>query len=706
MSGDYKNKVLNFLFLDPMKYIFNYISASNTRNDRDTTTTELSERQQNVWRSQLLSLECFDHFKKIIRDNLCDNQLLPIRLIGPRGSGKSALYNFLAVYFFNGDSQAMPPFQLIPTSYDNQSCLANIFNRIIIGHCPELTRKLNSTDASSINEDIDRHIRVDQSKDLDMFYFFRSIVDRRSELPNENLLNDTNYGIIWDFDGNVIDYNTIRPYLSASGLYILTVDLTQIIVDEDNRQEISSSKAIAYLDKIKMWITSVVGLCNQSQEMVIDNSAGVSYQLQLPCIIIVGTHVDQIASKAKLQQIYRVLEAELWQDLSTFENHICVPRISFNLNPDNSVTSMIDINADSYHRLYSLIYQFSSIMPLLKKRIAISWYAVALILYCYKWRRRPADIMTVDYTKNLIQEFTAMLTNIEMKEMLQYFHDIGLLSLNKQENNDDVVSIDWLSTILNHLMSQDDSQRDHLWMLKDIAQHHQLKEKGRVTKTFLHNLLKDNVSKSHTKYSDEQIIAILQDFGAIYPFGLNNQDQEYFVPHFLPPTPSDYQLSNFHFSDKLYVMFEKNNYPQLFCIPLELFHRLLSVGFRSVRNSDIKIYQRSTVAYLNKHDCYIIMEMDHVNVSIQFVYQILPKINDSKRVRSDSSICQTLRNILNTEMANHIPGLSDVTCSFYMKCSSCHEFTSIGHNFNECRPHVAIKCINCKFSLEAYFYIP
>ena len=209
------------------------------------------------------------------------------------------------------------------------------------------------------------------------------------------------------------------------------------------------------------------------------------------------------------------------------------------------------------------------------REIPLSWVKVQDAIICLKEKKGAKFCLRLEEFSNVLNNFVNFSSTNWSKEILQYFHETGLVIY--LERDQGLESAKWillkpeiLVDIIIHLVTPSPEMTQERGLRRDW---NLLKEKGLLTKS----LLEDNISK--VKENVEAMTAFLEEYDLICPLANNKvnmcrvhegEQPTHFVPSWLPMA-SERDTPIWHDDDtdkKCYVFFTK-------FLPEPLFHHLL-----------------------------------------------------------------------------------------------------------------------------------
>ena len=390
--------------------------------------------------------------------------------------------------------------------------------------------------------------------------------DKIGDLTEEKLLRketdipDGIWPVIWDFAGQAL-FRAIHPiFTSSEAVYVLVWDLTrdlfdtaQCRVNEDGRKEVEVSTADSSdtnLDHILRWLDMVHSLRPEGNP-------------ELPPVILVGTHADEVRSPDKTKgELTRFLR----KNFPAFADHIVKT-----VTVDNTLAGRPNQEEDKQIvELRETILEEAERLPHTQNEVPLKWLEVENKV-CDHIKGSEDKYMTKQrFKEKVVDQICQPDGDHNLAEhILNFMHDRGtIVYLNHAETPNGLVVLDpqWLvNDVLCKIITVEEQKGDKQ---KIIGYREDLKDKGILNTALLDYACKNlnlDVIKKH-------LILIMEKFNLLCE---NKKDSagetEYLVPCMLTRKPEKHlQCHDLQVVCKpVFITFDTNY------VPFGLFPRIL-----------------------------------------------------------------------------------------------------------------------------------
>ncbi|RDD39303.1 Nephrocystin-3 [Trichoplax sp. H2] len=540
--------------------------------------------------------------------------------------------------------------------------------------------------------------------------FMRTLTGLKGKIEGDT---DDRYGKLTDLGGQAIYYVAHRPFLSGNSLYILVFnilrDIDDAIIDRDNKPI-----NMTYRQAMQEWLTSIIGSYDGQDKVNVTHN-GIEIEYNLPVVILIASHGDQIIDEEERKRKFHTFTKSLTEAMPDYKYNICSSGIIFHCNCEDNTQTAIERRQNTNRDLHELIKQFATNRKFMRQSIPIRWYILASILHTstdFKSRkagaaisespfgdiaRRIRNIMTFDEIKQLATDCGLYEDDATLRSMLLYLRDIGEIVFCKKKGLDGMIvtNLDWLLRIFQSIIKIGD--KTSKFMNSGIQDCFEMVYKtGKMPELCLNYA---TAEFKLNKTEKEFILQLMESYHIICKIESENCDdrntaeRQYFVPYLLRSS-TELELADYYQSDWLYIGYDSVSY-----IPMGIFHCHLSACLKIWSNPQVEIYHRCAKYRLVDYPCEIIIKKIDCYIGLQFCYKIPAEdlikdvAENVKRFIYDIKPHIMIKKKLKEVVSDRMPKLKSSKYRFYVKCSACKKLTKvITHLIGKTD---AIKCSAC-----------
>ena len=510
------------------------------------------------------------------------------------------------------------------------------------------------------------------------------------------------YAVFWDFGDQAEYHVTHQPFMSCNSIYVLVFNIVEQLDDAIQRRNNLKSD-MTYVGRMQEWLASVHG-CRQHDSQSVSNREitidGTNYEL--PIVIMIGSHADQIQANDEEEKNRKIDEA--YKNISnqfsgkSFSKHIYLSHLVMNGNPSDETEATQQQRYHTCKQLCQIFVKIAQKLPFMNDAIPVRWYEIVEV---FRGKRDDMikPILTKAQVKELIDKHQLSKEGENLDHVLWYLHSIGLIVYcDKDEKLSSMIvcNIDWLIAVFCSLIRISEVKSSHT----DINhQYDQIQKTGRIDDRYIrHAWNKFNLNEDERNY----VLALMTHYDILCPTSevvrRNSNNRIYLIPCILDVKPkmNDLYQEDCVKSQNIYIEFHKDELPY---ISYNIFYCLIVECLKNSEwnNRAVKLYQSCAVFRINP-GIHLIIDKLSSAIGLQLVYyppslrwesgtEML--IKNAKEIDPKSLIECYLRRIIGKWM----PYLKDIEMVVSVKCPRCGELldVEIGLSLDKSFLH----CDNC-----------
>ncbi|EDV22018.1 uncharacterized protein TRIADDRAFT_59581 [Trichoplax adhaerens] len=701
--------------------------AEKIGSSKDETTAARYSRRISIPDTMQIKEYYFTYVKALKRGQ-CQSDFIRIMFIGPENVGKTTIMRILIeeirVYHSAATQVVENTGKMVDFStfkiYDGtQQDYFEVLKRKIQGAVEDYKEKQidmpNFDEIESLssprnetnrddNDNLSDHIKETKAQRRQII---RKFFKQHLRLTEKFNIDRNQYGKLWDFGGQAVYHVTHQPFISGNSLYILVFNIAESI---GNKVKARGGKEArdTYLDRIKEWLTSVIGCSNSNTEISVKRNNQAAETYRLPVVILVATHGDEIEGKQDPIATFDEFTHKLVEQLPSYKANICSSRIIFDCGEENYNTSAkIEERLRRREDLLNIIKTFAQALPFVNKPIPTKWYFMATLLHSQE--NGIKNIMTTSEIKEVAIDYGLYERNMdsveddqELIDMLLYLHDIGELLFYREEitkENIVITNVEWLVKIFRALIVLEGSKT--ITSADTLEDYNIAYTTGKVSKRVFDNALSPFNLIDDDK---ERVLKIMEHYNIICEIKVDvassNCIRQFIVPYLLRPNVTfTTNKEEEYVSGALFMGFNKSNIPY---ISDGIFYCLVAACMKKWNNQFVKLCYKCAKYYIRQSDYYMIIKKSESYISLEYSYQILNENEDLKVrqaievQRPQFFIMDTFKKIINDRM----PRFQAADCSLYVTCCMCGKLTSqLSHEDQDHKGR--IRCQKCNFIFDS-----
>ncbi|XP_064605338.1 uncharacterized protein LOC135470368 isoform X2 [Liolophura sinensis] len=412
----------------------------------------------------------------------------------------------------------------------------------------------------------------------------------RENRGKEILLN------IWDFAGHAVYYTTHQVFLSSRAVYVIVFNLCHNLdetEDENEGKECSGNEfsTVGYMD---FWMRSIHAHAADNARQSVDQS------MLSPPIFVVGTHRDSLHPDPTVRQNMveeKFHQLELYIKDKPYAKHIITPFFAV----ENSLEG-----EETVSELRHEIEEVSSREPYMGEQRPLKW-----LRFEHRLEELVAEgshYATYDQIEDIAGE-EEITSDTEVKTMLQFYHDLGLViyyggsgALDNLLRNTVILNPQWLIHLLKRIIAATEV-KDKTW-LSLASDWQKLEDCGILQESLLDYLWHDVLDQKFVLLSlmekfdllctRPQVTSMIDQYGA-----------SYYVPVRFKPYEEGKSLYCPNPKDVTFYL-DFNGF-----LPDGLFHRILTRAIRwsqDLGGMELELYRREARFFLDAdHDFFLEM---------------------------------------------------------------------------------------------------
>ena len=521
------------------------------------------------------------------------------------------------------------------------------------------------------------------------------------------------YAVFCDFGDQAEYHVTHQPFMSCNSIYVLVFNIAEQLDDVIQRRNNLKSD-MTYLSRMQEWLASVHGCQSHhghgigNKEITIDGN-----NYELPIVIMIGSHADQIVAKDQQEKNRKIKEAyksvALQFDDKAFSRHIYYSNLAVNGNPSDDSQATKQLRDKACKELCQIFGSIAQKLPFMNVDIPVRWYQIIEVFRGKKDTQMIKPILTKAQIKQLIDKHQLNKEGENLDEVLSYLHSLGQIVYCQQDTNLSnmiVCNIDWLIEVFCSLIRISELQSSYG---DDWVEYEQIRSTGRISDRYIRKVWdKFNLNENERKY----VLSLMAHYDILCPTSeivrRNSNNRIYLIPCILDVKPkmNDLYQEDCVKSQNIYIEFDKDELPY---ISYNIFYCLIVECLKNSEwnNRAVKLYQSCAVFRISP-GIHLIIDKLPSAIGLQLVYyppylqrksETKKLINVAKEIDPKSLIECYLRRIIGKWM----PYLKDIEMVVSVKCPRCGELLDVEIGLS--RDKSFLHCDNCSQTWSSSYHL-
>ena len=389
--------------------------------------------------------------------------------------------------------------------------------------------------------------------------------------------------------------------------------------------------SISTVDALVQFLTSVSAIDTTTEGVF---QEGGVYRSHKPIVFIVGTHIDQLKSRASS------VIAEINESLDKLIRHHNFSKVVRYANINSSKVMYTVDNTSEEDDNFEILRR--SVNKFIGRHEFTVLYPVSYLLSCLELQNIKDTVISMDKFKQLASKFN--ITSNQVNHLLRFLHfRIGIIQHYDVDNLSDIVIkepqvlFNKVTDLLVKTFLTDETMNNE--------EQTSFCEKGVLEASSFENIL----GESNDKITTKQFLAFMVHLRLAVPFTDKNGVQKYFIPSVLNHVPSSACEERKTDIAPLAICFQLGHCPQgLFGVLISHLVNPDESHELSFDMSEDKIYQDQVSLQISEDFDEISLKrhLSHIEVTMFLEDRSDAELGSQSRIISPPTVCSTVRTIL------------------------------------------------------------